>query len=158
MVLCALGAFIGMGATGEIVVALAPDVLPREATAIPFMAAHQTSWLLRSWMLGSNAINIVCAILLIRSAIRIRRGDIRGWRQMRAATVTLAVIAFAGILVCLPYLLPLPAAPLRAPSLFMLASVVGAGAGLATLCLVLSRVARNKIVPHSNAASRTPSP
>jgi hypothetical protein len=137
MFLFVLGGFLGLGATGEIVVALDPGLLPREATEIPFIAAHQTSWALRTWMLGSNAVNLVCAVTLVRSALAIRRRPARGWRQLRVATGTLGGIALVGVLVCLPYLLPLPAGPMGEPSRFMLVSVVGAGGGLATLCLVL---------------------
>jgi hypothetical protein len=145
MFLFALGGFLGLGATGEIVVALDPGLLPSEATQIPFMAAHQTSWALRTWMLGSNATNLICAVTLMRSALAIRRGHAGGWRQLRVATGTLGGIALVGVLVCLPFLLPLPTGPMSGPSRFMLVSVVGAGAGLATLCLVLFRFAHRAV-------------
>jgi len=127
------------------VVALDPSLLPPEATEIPFMAAHQTSWALRTWVLGSNAANLISAVTLARSLLAIRRGHARGWRQLRAATGTLAGIALVGVLVCLPYLLPLPAGPMGEASRFMLASVVCAGAGLATLCLLLFRFAHRAV-------------
>ncbi len=85
---------------------------------------------------------MLVAITLIRSALAIRRGQPRGWRQLRVATGTLATIAVIGIFVCLPDLLPLPAGPMNGPSQFMLASIVGAGVGLATLCVGLFRFAR----------------
>jgi hypothetical protein len=145
MFLFALGGFLGLGSTGEIVIALDPGLLPPETTAIPFMAAHQSSWALRAWMLVSNATNLVCAVTLARAALAIRRGQARGWRQFRVATGTLAGIALVGVPVCLPYLLPLPAGPLGGPSRFMLVSVVAAGVGLATLCLVLFRFAHRAV-------------
>ena len=115
------------------------------------MAAHQTSCALRTWVLASNIVNLVCAITLVRSALAIRRRHPRGWSQLRIATGTLAGIALTGILVCLPYLLPLPAGRMRDPSQFMLASVVGGGAALATLCLVLFRFARVRSIRDSDA-------
>jgi hypothetical protein len=139
--LFALGGLLGLGATGEIVLALAPGLLPPEATAVPFMAAHQTSWLLRAWVLGSNVANLLCAVTMLRSAIAIRRGQARGWRQLRVATATLGGIALAGVLVCLPYLLPLPVGPRAEDARLMLVVVVSAGGGLATMCLLLSRFA-----------------
>ncbi|MBA2541062.1 MAG: hypothetical protein H0V17_15590 [Deltaproteobacteria bacterium] len=142
MFLFGLGGFLGLGATGEIVLALNPGLLPHEATEIPFMAAHQTSWVLRTWVLGSNVANLVCAVMLVRSAIAIRRGQARGWRLLRLATGTLGIVALVGVLVCLPYLLPLPIGPAGEASRFMLVSVVCAAAGLATLCLVLFRFAQ----------------
>ena len=154
MFLLALGGFLGLGATGEIVIALDPGLLPPEATEIPFIAAHQTSWALRTWVLGSNAVNLVCAVTLVRSALAIRRGHARGWRQLRVASAALAGIALVGVLVCLPYLLPLPAGPIGGSSRFMLVSVVCAGGGLATLCLVLFRFARRSV---TGCRSRTDS-
>ncbi|CAN5901962.1 hypothetical protein BH11MYX3_BH11MYX3_01790 [soil metagenome] len=145
MFLFALGGMLGLGATAEIVLALDPGLLPVEATKIPFMAAHQTSWALRSWVLGSNVANLICAVTLMRAAVEIRRGHARGWRQLRAATGTLGIIAVVGVLVCLPYLLPLPVGPTSDASRFMLVSVVSAGGGLATLCLVLFRFARRAV-------------
>jgi hypothetical protein len=145
MFVFALAGFLGLGATGEIVAALDPGLLPPRATEIPLIAAHQTSSALRTWVLGSNAVNLICAVTLVRSALAIRRGRARGWRLLRVATGTLASVAVVGVLVCLPYLLPLPAGPMAGPSRFMLVSVVGASAGLATLCLVLFRLAHRAV-------------
>ena len=145
MFLFVLGGFLCLGATGEIVVALDPGLLPREATEIPFMAAHQSSWVLRAWMLASNATNLIAAVTLARSALAIRRGQVRGFRMLVVATGTLGCIALAGIFVCLPFLLPLPTGPMAESSRFMLVSVVSAGAGLAMVCLLLFRYARRTV-------------
>jgi hypothetical protein len=141
MFVLALSGFVGLGAAGEIVLAIVPGVLPPEAAAIPFMAAHKTSWALRSWILGSNIANLACAVTMMRSVIAIRRGRAPGWRKLRTASGALGGIALLGVLVCLIYLLPLPTGPKREPSRFMLISVVSAGAGLASVCLWLFRYA-----------------
>lgn len=136
-----LGAFLCVGAVGEIAIALHPALLPREATAVPFMAAHQTSWLLRGWILGSNIVTFVCATTLVR----FRRDRPQRWRQLRTATGTLALIAATGVLVSLVYLLPLRDGPARTASQLMLVSVVSAGLGLASVCALLFRHARRHL-------------
>jgi len=145
VLLFALGGFLALGATGEIVIALDPALLPAEALEIPFMADHQTSWALRGWMLGSNLVNLACAVTLVRSARALRRAEARGWRLLRVATGALAGTALVGIAVCLPHLLPLPAGPIGEPSELMLVSVVAAGLGVATMSLVLFGVAHRAV-------------
>jgi hypothetical protein len=145
MFLFALSATLCLGAIAEIVLAVHPGLLPSEAVAIPFIAAHQTSWPLRSWVLGSNVVNLVCAVTMMRSVIAIRAGRAHGWRRLRAATGVLAGIAVVGVLVCLPYLLPLPTGPDAEPSRIMLSSVVCAGGGLAMLCTLLFRFANHRV-------------
>lgn len=113
--LFALGGFLAAGAMAEIVLALDPGLLPPEATEIPFMRAHQTSRVLRTWVLGSNVANLVCAVTLLRAATALGRDQARGWRQLRVASGTLAAVAVVGVLVCLPYLLPLPPDPRARP-------------------------------------------
>ncbi|CAN5553837.1 hypothetical protein BH11MYX1_BH11MYX1_51490 [soil metagenome] len=154
--LLGLGGVLGVGAIGEIVLALDPGLLPAEATVIPFMAAHQTSWALRTWVFGSNVVNLICAVTLVRATIAIGRGQARGWRQLRVATGAVGIVALAGVLVCLPYLLPLPVGAAGEGSTFMLVSVVSAGIGLATLSLLLARFAQRTANQQSLRAEIAP--
>ena len=141
----ALGGFLAVGATGEIAIAVDPALLPAEALEIPFIADHQTSLALRGWLLGSNLVNLGCAVTLVRSALALRRGETRGWRLLRVATGALAGIALIGIVICLPHLLPLPAGPSGEASEMMLVSVVAAGLGVATMSLVLFGLAHRAV-------------
>jgi len=139
-------AVLGLGASGEMVLALDPRLFPPEATAIPFIAAHQTSWALRSWMLGSNLLNLSCAVTFASAALAIRRGQAHGWRRLRLAAAVLGSIALVGVPVCLGYLLPLPSGPAESESRFLLFSVVAASLGLATICAFLLRHATNALI------------
>jgi hypothetical protein len=139
--LMGFGAMLVCGSIGEIVLAAHPALLPSEALAIPFIAAHRDSTALRAWMIASNVINLGCAATFVACAPAVWRRRARAWPPLRHAATTLALVALAGIPVCLHYLLPLDAGPARAGSIVMLASVLGAAAGLATVCFVLVTVA-----------------
>jgi len=137
----AFGVMLGCGSIGEITLAMHPSLLPPDALKIPFMAAHQTSWGLRGWMIGANLVNLACALTFLVAAVALLRHDARGWARLRAAAGVLGAVALVGVPVCLRYLLPIESGPGRDGSIVMLASVVGAAAGLAAFCLGLVALA-----------------
>lgn len=124
---------VGMGAVAEIAVAIHPALLPTELDRLPFMAAHHTSPLLRTWILVSNAIDLACALVIASAST---------WRRVRTGARVLGAVAMCGIGVCLPFLLPLPSeGELRTVGVVMLASVIAASVGIAVACALIARVA-----------------
>src|SRR4051794_2605583 len=102
--LLSFGALLACGSVGEIVLAAHPALLPPEALAIPFMAAHRTSSVLRGWMIASNVVNFGCAVTFLWCAPILWRRQARAWPRLRVAATLLGLVALAGIPVCLHFL------------------------------------------------------
>jgi hypothetical protein len=158
-VLLGLGGMLTMGSLMEITVAIHPALLPSEAIAIPFMALHRTSSVLRAWILAANAVNLFCALTFLRTGAALWRARAKGrdWGRLRAAATVLATIAILGVPVCLAFLLPLPAGPhaIVAASRGLLLSIVAGAAGLTAVSLFLRRLAGSSLAV-TKAAWKTP--